>query len=376
MVDESLNAPAQQPGQGRRHPPHATVGADHEHHVGRLLGEQPVSGLALRQRLLSEIPVGDVTPCLTHSVAELDGADVIHPHLAAQHVLRIGPAVTDDRLPGLDDSDVVREEARRACGRVLAEQAHAGEPSGLDAVEVGRRRVGVGELEVNYPARLIANGSQDDLRVEHRLQDRTGAFLVQQRVGVRLLELGLALMPLRHVAPGDRQTPSDAMPAQVEDPLGAVDRRRVRPRVGHEVGSRAPSRRRSGRTSRAATCRDTARSAGTPAAPRGSPGCRHRPPRSPRRRWKSVIRPSPSRIGAKSTTGSMRPSRVIRDWARSSSSACRSACRSERSRQVSVIPSPTFAARMSKYRTSPGKNSCAYAWSLSATGLPVSTTDA
>ena len=157
---EVLRGSAQDGPRARRGPGDRPVSAHLEHDIRGVLGEQPVARLALHQRLLRAVPVRDVAPRLAHPVAKPHRPDVVPPDLAPQQILRVRPAIADDRLPRLDHADVVVEEARASRGGMLAEEPHADEIAMLDAVEGGRGLVGVAELEVDDLTLLVPDGGE------------------------------------------------------------------------------------------------------------------------------------------------------------------------------------------------------------------------
>ena len=117
------------------------------------------------------MPLGDVAPRLRESVGDPDTAHVVPSDLASQQVLRVGPVLEDERLGGPHDLLVERQEARGARGRVVGEQSRAHEPVVGQPVEVACCLIGIGEDEVDDVPCLVADGREEDVRVEEAVED-------------------------------------------------------------------------------------------------------------------------------------------------------------------------------------------------------------
>ncbi len=168
VTDPLLDVVAQQAVQGRRQPPHHTVGGEQDR-VGGVVGEQAEAALTLGEPVGGQRPLRDIPPGEAHGVPHFDTADVVAARFR-EDLVGVHVVVKDQRLTGVHGLAVHVEQPRAA---VAGQQLHQARPDQLLArhlVVLHRGVIGVDIEEVDDRAVVVAYRFEQHVGVEHGVQ--------------------------------------------------------------------------------------------------------------------------------------------------------------------------------------------------------------
>ena len=170
-------------GHGGRNPLDRAA-ADADDDVGGVFSEEAVALLGGGEAFGGEVAFGDIAPGPHKFAVDAHGADVeatfLSVNLESESVI-----VDHQRLSGFIRVARHSEQAPDIVGRNEFEQAASEHGLALEVIVVGRRVVGFDDAEVDDLAGGITKGRNEQMGVEHRIEDGAGRDIMVRRRGRR-----------------------------------------------------------------------------------------------------------------------------------------------------------------------------------------------
>ena len=170
-TDQLGRLPPEHASRRRRHPRDHTVAFGSDHHVQRVLGDEPIARLRVGQRRRGGALVGHVAPRIAQCIAD--------PHDSQVEVAAFTGCITDgpecvqhQRLARLEHAHIPSEQPVSLVAR--PDDAHPGADQLLlrTAQRLACRAVSVAEHEVDNDSRGITDGLERDVGVHEGVQRR------------------------------------------------------------------------------------------------------------------------------------------------------------------------------------------------------------